>query len=238
MRLFGRGLSGSALSTESLLRLRSARQVRRRDQRSQPVRRGTSPSRAEPCQPVPGVGLEPTWPEGHGVLSAARLTSSATRARGGHRMACGGQPVAGARREPAPGRRSTSAFLRFGRSMTTWSAAAPPGADHTIGRAAAQRSRAGVVELVDTPALGAGGASLGGSSPSARIARSPAPPRSGSRGARAPARPRRYACTITGAGVPSPASSSVSAGASGFVHGSRNADTNAITTSATAHQNV
>src|SRR3712207_7822746 len=30
--------------------------------------------------------------------------------------------------------------------------------------------RAGVVELVDTPALGAGGASLGGSSPSARIA--------------------------------------------------------------------
>jgi hypothetical protein len=26
------------------------------------------------------VGLEPTWPEGHGVLSAARLTNSATRA--------------------------------------------------------------------------------------------------------------------------------------------------------------
>src|SRR3712207_8850934 len=38
------------------------------------------------------------------------------------------------------------------------------------------RARAGVVELADTPDLGSGGASLGGSSPSARTTRPQAAP--------------------------------------------------------------
>ena len=59
------------------------------------------------------------------------------------------------------------AFSRFGCSTGRHRSAMP--ADHTI-RAGRVRgsARAGVVELVDTPALGAGGASRGGSSPSAR----------------------------------------------------------------------
>src|SRR4051812_4402834 len=51
------------------------------------IRRVPSPRGADNPQGVfrgsrgiPGVGLDPTWPEGHGVLSAARLTSSAPRA--------------------------------------------------------------------------------------------------------------------------------------------------------------
>ena len=60
------------------------------------------------------------------------------------------------------------AFLRLGCSILTSSSAMR--ADHTIRRGPrATVRRAGVVKLVDTPALGAGGASRGGSSPSARI---------------------------------------------------------------------
>src|SRR4051795_9103896 len=70
-----------------------------------------------------------------------------------------------------------ASLRRLGRSMTG-SSPAMPGRDHTIRRGDAPRlrdaPRAGVVELVDTPALGAGGASRGGSSPSARIDRAAA----------------------------------------------------------------
>src|SRR2546421_436431 len=34
---------------------------------------------------MPGAGLEPAWPEGHPILSRARLTSSATPARSAYR---------------------------------------------------------------------------------------------------------------------------------------------------------
>src|SRR5687768_12406191 len=71
------------------------------------------------------------------------------------------------------------AFLRFGRSIRTpFSAIAQRpynlgGAHAPDGRGlagpVARRDPAGVMKSVDMPALGAGGASRGGSSPSARI---------------------------------------------------------------------
>src|SRR3954466_13076839 len=66
------------------------------------------------------------------------------------------------------------AFSRFGRSRTTpgsRSASAIPWRMIRVGGVACDAPHAGVVELADTPALGAGGASRGGSSPSARIRR-------------------------------------------------------------------
>src|SRR3954465_6428065 len=61
------------------------------------------------------------------------------------------------------------ALSRLGRSMTTSSAIRD--ADHTIEARRVHQfthAHAGVVELADTPALGAGGESRGGSNPSAR----------------------------------------------------------------------
>src|SRR6476661_1677454 len=62
------------------------------------------------------------------------------------------------------------AFRRFGRSRTYSRSSAIHCATYPAERnfAPAGGRPAGVVELVDTPALGAGGASRGGSSPSAR----------------------------------------------------------------------
>src|SRR4051794_4303155 len=60
-----------------------------------------------------------------------------------------------------------AALCRLGCSIT-YSLAT--GRDHTIAGVGVHHfSRAGVVELADTPALGAGGASRGGSNPSARM---------------------------------------------------------------------
>src|SRR5512132_1877173 len=68
-----------------------------------------------------------------------------------------------------------AAFSRLGCSILTSSSAMPRGPYNRRPTACDdchEVAHAGVVKLVDTPALGAGGASLGGSSPSART-RSP-----------------------------------------------------------------
>ena len=167
--------------------------VERRLREARPCRGRTTAGPATSGEDRAGRSRAPRRPAARRGSSARRRTPSAGR-RPCRRSAAPSRPASSSqppivtisdqrrRRRAAAGRpiacvACSTALSRLGCVDDHASSRCHGGvADDTISPAAWRRRghgratrRAGVVELVDTPALGAGGASLGGSSPSARM---------------------------------------------------------------------